>query len=293
MKYTRVSILTILLLSLFAFRVSAATVFVEASRDQISVGDSVVVSIKISADGQVINTIDGSIGLDFVNAKASIKEFSLANSVFGMWPRTPSIDPNGKLINFVGGVPGGMSIENAIVFKFILSAEKEGTMTIRPKNVLVFLNDNKGTKTDTKIKDLTIKINPKKDPNSINDWQNTIQHDKTAPEKFIIVLGQDKNIYDGKVFAYFSAVDNQSGIDHYDVIEDGNKAVRSGSVYVPVDGSNKLRLKVIAYDKAGNFAVSYYPESSRPIAWGWVLAIIAVGFFVSKLLRSKNNNVQI
>ncbi len=291
MKYTKVIAILIVLVGIGCQRASAATVFVESSRDQISVGDSVIISVKINAEGEVINTIDGNIAIEDGVGKSSVKEFSLANSVFGMWPRTPSLDSKGKLISFVGGVPGGMSIENATVFKFVLNADKEGTIRIIPKNTLVFLNDNKGTQTKTVLKDLSIKIVPKTGATNTNDWQNTLSSDKVSPEKFIIVLGQDQKVYDGKIFAYFSAVDNQSGIDHYEVIENDSKAVRSGSVYIPNDQSNKLRLKVTAFDKAGNSTISYYPNSSKPIAWGWIIVVIILGLVGRFIYKIKNAKI--
>ena len=293
MKYTKVIAILIVLVGIGCQRASAATVFVESSRDQISVGDSVVISVKINAEGEVINTIDGNISIEDGQGKSSVKEFSLANSVFGMWPRTPSLDSKGKLVSFVGGVPGGMSIENATVFKFVLTAVKEGTIKISPKDTLVFLNDNKGTQTTTKLKGISIKINPKTVATNTNDWQDIVVSDKIPPEKFIIVLGQDQKIYDGKIFAYFSALDNQSGIDHYEVIENSGKAVRSGSVYIPNDQSGKLRLKVTAFDKAGNTTVAYYPNSSKPVAWGWVIIIVVLGLFarfVYKIKNARKNN---
>lgn len=293
MKKIKIILVSLIATVLFVPQVYGASVSLEASRDRVAVGDTIIVSLKISAEGKVINTIDGNISIDNTKGKGSVKEFSLANSVFGMWPRTPSLSPDGSTVSFVGGVPGGMSIENATVFNFAFQADREGAINLLPKDIQVFLNDNKGTKSEVKVKNITINVLPKTGSNSKNDWLDAVTNDKIPPEKFIVVLGQDQNVFDGKIFAFFSAVDNQSGIDHYEVIENGAKAVRSGSVYVLSDQSDKVKLKVLAFDKAGNSTISYYPNYTKPVAWGWVIVIVLGTYIVVKfykIRKSRRNN---
>ena len=275
---------------------SAATVYVESSRSTVSVGDTAIVTVKINADGAVLNTIDGDISLKSTNGgNLAVQEFSLANSSFGLWPRTPSLSKDGKTISFVGGVPGGFSIEGATLFKIVVEATREGTITVSPQNISAFLNDGNGTKVPAQLKDVTINVVAKKSGVAAqNDWSNVVSKDTTPPEDFIIVFGQDKNLFSGKKFAFFSAVDNQSGIDHYDVSENGAPAVRSGSTYVMQDQSDSVKLSVIAYDKAGNkkSASSVAVSASGFISWQAILiiAILAVvaWFIIKKIKKSKN-----
>ena len=265
---------------------SAATVYIESSRDTIAVGDTAVVAVKIDAQGAVLNTVDGETVLKNNNNSIAVDEFSLANSAFGLWPRTPSLSKDGQTISFVGGIPGGFSIEGANIFKFIVVAKKLGDITIAPQNVVVLANDGKGTKVPVTLKNTVIHVVAKQSGQaSQNDWAGVVAQDTQSPRDFVIVLGQDSRMFDGKIFAFFSAVDNESGIDHYEVSENGGTSVRSGSTYVLVNQSEDTRITVTAIDKAGNKKVSYYPVSgqSRPIAWGWVLVISLVGFFGYKI----------
>ncbi len=105
-------------------KISAATVYLESSRSTISVGDTVIVNVKINAEGTTINTVDGSVALKAGGNNIVAEEFSLANSAFGLWPRTPSLSKDGQIISFVGGVPGGFNIEGASLFKIIFMAIK-------------------------------------------------------------------------------------------------------------------------------------------------------------------------
>jgi hypothetical protein len=216
----------------------------------------------------------------------------LANSAFGLWPRTPSLSADGRVVSFVGGVPGGFSIEGATLFNIIVEATKEGKVTLSPRNISAYLNDGKGTKVPVTLKDLVIDVSPKSiDTASQNDWSTLVSKDVLPPEKFIIVLGQDQKMYDGKIFAFFSAVDNQSGISYYEVSENGQPAVRSGSTYVFKDQSGKATLSVVAYDKAGNKREAVYNQGAllSGVSWGWVLVIVLAGYILVRIIKKYRN----
>lgn len=277
--------------------VSAAGVYIESSKSTLSVGDTVIVSVKVNSDGAVLNTIDGEVSLKSSNNSFSVKEFSLANSSFGLWPRTPSLSKDNSTISFVAGVPGGFSIEGATLFKIIIEAKKEGSIVISPKNVFAFANDGKGTRIPAKVvKDLTINVVSRQNDVQVNDeWQKIVVSDVLPPEDFIVVLGQDKNLFENKKFAFFSALDNQSGISHYEVSEDNNPFIRSGSTYVLKNQSDDVVLSVTAYDKAGNKKVAKYPASvdERGISWISIIIIVTVIVLVrltfKKIRRSKKD----
>lgn len=270
----------------------AANIYVEATRTSVSVGDTIVVAVKINADGAVINTVDGEVAIKSNYGKIKVQEFSLANSAFGLWPRTPSLSTDGNVISFVGGVPGGFSIEGATLFNIVVEATKEGKITLTPRNISAYLNDGKGTKAPVTVKDITIDVSAKKaETVSQNDWSSLISKDIVPPEKFIIVLGKDEKMFEGKTFAFFSAVDNQSGVSYYEVSENGQPAVRSGSTYVLKDQQGEVTLSVIAYDKAGNKRVAVYNQGSllSGVSWGWVLIIVLAVYIVVKIFKKYRN----
>lgn len=253
----------------------AATISLESTRARMSVGDTAVITVRISSEGAILNTVDGQIQLNGTKSALTVAEFSLASSSFGLWPRTPSLSSDGKTISFVGGVPGGFSIENATIFKIVVHAIAPGTVHVQPANINVFANDGKGTRVSATAKGVDILVGQAAaGATPINDWSGMVSSDKTPPEPFIIVLGRDASLFDGNTFAFFSAVDNQTGIDHYDVSEDGGPYVRSGSTYVPRNQSESVKLNVIAYDKAGNIRASSY--GGRHLALWQIIAIVLI-----------------
>lgn len=293
MKY---KILTIIALTVFLpFSANAASVYLETTNNTLSVGDTAVVTVKINADGAVINTLEGNVSVKSPANNLEVQEFSLANSSFGLWPRTPSLSVDGKVISFVGGVPGGFSIEGATVFKVIVQAKKEGLVTISPSDFVAYANDGKGSKIVVKPSDISINIVPKKTGvEARDDWKTILATDTTPPQDYIVVLGQDKTLYGGKMFAFFSALDKESGIDHYEVVEDGAPAVRSGSTYVLKNQSTDVKLEVTAFDKSGNKKIAKYPMAEAGINWTLiavvVLVVVAVVLVFKKIRKNKNAN---
>ncbi len=288
------TLIAIILCGVFPTGVSAAVVYLQSSRSTISVGDTVIVQVKINAEGQTINTVESDVALKSGGSDVQVKEFSLANSIFGLWPRTPSLSQDKTDVSFVGGVPGGFNIEGATMFNIILQANKVGTVTISPKNTIAFANDGKGTKLPVKTQDLVIKIVAKKPgATSMNDWNSLVAQDTIPPNDFIIVPGQDPSMFGGNKFVFFSAVDNQSGISYYDVSENGHPAVRSGSTYVLQNQTGDTSLTVTAYDKADNKKTEAYVsknEIKNTTHWFSIIVTLCVLGVLWMVYKKRKNN---
>jgi hypothetical protein len=279
--------------------VSAAVVYVEPSRADISVGDTVILNVKINAEGTTINTVDGDIATVSGGDGVEVKEFSLANSAFGLWPRTPSLSADGKIVTFVGGVPGGFNIEGATMFKIIYEAKAAGEVTISPVNISVYANDGSGTKLPVQLRNTVINVKDKNPSEPVVDeWKSLIAQDVIPPQDFIIVPGQDASLFEGKTFVFFSAVDNETGVSYYEVSENGAPAVRSGSTYVLQNQTGPVVLTVTAYDKAGNKKQATYnsEDVKTGISWdivGLVVALVILLVLVLVYRKMRRNNVNV
>lgn len=276
---------------------SAASLYIDSAKSFVSAGDTFVVNVKVNSESKPINSIEGDITVQSTDAEFEIKEFSLAGSIFGLWPRTPSLSKDGRVISFVGGVPGGFDVNGATLFNIILEAKKEGSIRISPKNIVALANDGKGTKVPVTLEAKTIKVNPSNGKEIPNDeWSEIVAKDITPPEEFVVVLGKDDSLFDGKKFAFFSALDEVSGVSYYEVSENGGATVRSGSTYVLQNqDSSRVKLDVTAYDKAGNKRkVSYTSPTYGLFGLSWmfyliIVAMIIVWYFLKK---KKRNNIR-
>ncbi len=288
-------LLLIFLFGLIPSNAKAATVYLESSRGTISVGDTVVVTAKIDAQGATINTVQGNIVLTSGKNDVTTQEFSLGNSILGLWPRTPSLSNDATAVSFTGGVPGGFNIEGATLFKIIYKATKAGNVVITPQDMTIFANDGKGTELPVIVRNITLDVKQAQTGvAATDDWSSVVAQDTTPPEPFIVVLGQDPSIYNGQKFAFFSAIDNQSGISYYDVSENNGPIVKSGSTYVIQNQNEKINLVVTAYDKAGNKRVVTYSSSeNRPVSWPTVitgvLLILLIVWVYKKMRKGKKN----
>ena len=293
----------ILFLSFVPSVTFSANIYFETSKENISVGDVFIITVKIDSDKTDINSVDGKLMIESNDDNLIINDFNLANSIFSLWLKAPSLSTDGDSISFVGGIPGGFNLNDATLFNIIAEAKKEGEVKITPKDMAIYANDGKGTTVPISIRGLTIKVFPLN--NSItptNDWQNIVTTDKINPENFIIEIGKDSSIFDGKRFAFFTAIDNQSGISYYEVSENDNTPTRSEGMYVLENQDNNVvpNLKVIAYDKAGNKTISVYKQ--EPSAGGFsfsknyiiiLVAVIIVWIIfirIKKIRKNKNNN---
>jgi len=295
-KYLILSLVVFMFAGFLPSVASAANVYFEVTKNEVSVGDTFIISAKIDAQKTKINSVEGDIVFENNNENLVVNDFSLAKSIFSLWPRTPSLSKDGNTISFVGGVPGGFDTEKMILFNIVVEANKEGNIKISGKDIAVFGNDGKGTRLPVNFSSLDIKVLPKSEVNAPNnEWTSLVMTDKTSPEKFEIVVGKDASLFEGKRFAFFTAVDNQSGISYYEVSEDGKPAIRSGSMYVLGNQDEKVTpdLVVTAYDKAGNKTVSKYVKPGFTI-FGFslsfiiiIITIFVVWFIVRKIRKNK------
>ena len=147
MKYKFLNTLGILILFTIVFvpsKIFAATINI-SSGSLVNKGDTSVIDIYLNTEGQNINSLDGSISLsDDHGGNFEVKDLSLSNSVFTMWPRKPSLE-DGQKISFVGGVPGGINGDRMLLFKVIVKINQAGDFKITPKNLTAYLNDGLGT----------------------------------------------------------------------------------------------------------------------------------------------------
>lgn len=269
---------------------SAASLKV-SSGSAVSSGDTSIIEIYLDTEGKNINTIDGSIVLsDTHQGNFEIKDVSLVNSAFTMWPRKPSLG-EGHQISFVGGVPGGVVGDRLLLFKVIVKINDSGEFKITPNKILAYLNDGLGTGVELSRDVSVINIGSSKGSPKDN-WAEIISNDNTAPLKFEVVLNQDANLFDGKKFISFETTDAESGIDYYEVMEGSYPLVRSGTNYVLIEQDKDLKVVVYAYDKAGNFQVATL-DNQTPINWVGIAIVILLVVTLRKVFlkfRNKNRN---
>jgi hypothetical protein len=268
--------------------VFGSNIYIDTNQTDLHVGDTIIFNVRVDSQAKQINTVEGSVRLEYPSKSASVTDISLAESSFSLWPRKPSLSLDQKNISLVGGIPGGLNAKDAIIFKIVLNLEKTGSITLRPIDFLVYLNDGRGTKDIVKVKDLTINVLPKVVGGTpINEWADFVAKDRNAPVPFQVLFGQDGSVFDGKKFLSFNTIDKESDIKYYEVTEGDLPPVRSGNTYILQQQDKLNKVVVVAYDSALNARQSVYIPKTKNNPYIGLLIIVLV--LILAFLRRKKD----
>lgn len=328
-----ISCLRIFFASLFFFLVyfvsaaqtaEAATLYIDPFSVDVLKGDTVTLAVRLDTDeGECVNTVDSVItygeGIQAVDV-------SRGKSILSLWVEEPVIDKDQRKITFAGGIPNGYcgripgdpSLTNVvaeIIFRApgfsVGKAENASALIQFDPMSRVLLNDGFGTEANLKTIPTTINLLQQVGTSSQDIWRDVVQDDKTPPQPFSIDLVEDSNVFDGKYYIVFNTTDKQSGVDHYEVIEEPRSDIYSfrwgradapwvetKSPYVLKDQSLSSIIRVRALDKAGNERITVFipDDSERPIGLiVWILGGIGallvaglIGAITLLIIRRRN-----
>ncbi len=273
------SLISYLLSPTFA---SAATVSLDPASGSFGPGDMFIVTVRLDTDpGECINA--ANIELNYPTQWLRATAFSKGESLLSLWPEEPVIDIEHGKVTFSGGIPAGYcgrvqgdpgktNILGKVVFSVapnpVTGNAPTGSfpvaITFASSTTKILENDGFGTeavltKTDASITRTLVSLG------KTNQWTDIVGKDTTPPDDFTIMVTHDANTFGGKFFIVFSTVDKQSGVHHYEVMEDDparlgftyGKNVKSEwktvtSPYVLADQTLQSRVTVRAVDNAGN-----------------------------------------
>lgn len=275
-------------------------------------GDTATVDLRIDTDeGECINTIDAVIQYD---STVLAEDVSRGQSILSLWVEDPVIDPVNHTITFAGGIPNGYcgriagdpSLTNVIaqiVFRSPGFAIGAGTnpvakITIDPRTQ-VLLNDGFGTQATLRTTEVAMNLLSTAGPQNTDAWKNRVRDDTVPPGDFVITLSRETSAFSGKYFISFNSQDKQSGIDHYEVMEEPiadmyaftwGRAdapwIQVESPYVLLDQSLNSTIRVRAIDKAGNKTIAVFvpEEAMRGISSDRMKTIFVVTVIVATLV---------
>lgn len=266
---------------------SAATLSMDPTRESFGPGDMFVVTVRIDTDKEeCINASD--VDINFPKDLVKVTAVSKGESLITLWTDGPLIENNKGRVSWSGGIPGGYcgrvlgdpgktNILGKIVFSVIntKSTDSEVPMPITfGSSTKVLLNDGFGTVAPLLLRDAAL-TRSLHSAGIKNEWLDIVHGDTTPPDQFDVTVHHDQNVFDGKYFIIFSTVDKQSGVDHFEVVEDdpsrlgfirgGNEKAHpqiAASPYILRDQSLKSRVIVRAIDNAGNIEEIILPPTN-------------------------------
>ncbi len=310
----RVLCVFLVFVSIFFFRTAdAALLYLDPQVIDIYRGDTATVALRIDTDeGECINTVDAVLHYDS-NIRAV--DVSRGDSILNVWLVDPVINEEEHTITLTGGLPGGYcgriagdprltNIIADIVFRspgFSVGAGDNPTAEVRiDDSSSVLLHDGFGSPAPLRTQNATFNLLGTPGNTILDSWKDKVQEDSVPPSNFVITLATSSTAFSQKYFIVFNSQDKQSGIDHYEVMEEPFTEfysftwgrvdapwVVATSPYVLNDQTLNSTIRVKAVDKAGNETVEVYvpEEALRSISRDRIL-MIAVVSMVSILLVS-------
>jgi hypothetical protein len=280
--------------TIFSFEIATAAslkMYVTSQTDSVRTGDTILLNIYAQSD-QEINVAEGVL---VVSNPADIVSISTGGSIMSLWPKSPTVE--GRRINFIGGTPSAVFGKSLKLFTVAIKPSTTNPIRINFEKVNANLNDGKGTRVFGTGTPFEIKVLAGADGSSSKSIQNNelsslVSQDNTDPEPFTIEIGRDSKLYNGKYFITFFATDLDSGIDYYEVTEEGFPTIRpDGNIYVLHNQNLDKKVKVKVFDHAGNSRVETFGGKPTPL-WvrilGAVLLVGVVGTAIYRFFLRKN-----
>lgn len=257
--------------------VSAAVQNVAVTQDQ-----TVHVSVSLNTQGQRVNTVSAEIF--FSSSTFSLEKIEDGSSSISFWV-TPPGESSPGVIDLAGIIPGGFSGAGGPLISFDLQPIATGMGTIQVATATVLESDGLGTPLPVTLEDVAVNIAP----SVTTSTESEPNVDYIAPNPFVPQVVSNPNIFGGKYFLVFSATDNGSGIDYYQVLEVPSGASQKSfslwhnatSPYLLIDQSLSSDIYVRAIDHSGNFIVVKVPAQHPSSPWNiWNYAIVAIVIIV-------------
>jgi hypothetical protein len=263
----------------------AASLIVDVGQDAYGPADTLVATIRLDNQGECLNAVNVALGFPQETLRAV--DVGRGNSILSLWVEEPLLDNERGLVTFAGGIPGGYcgriqgdpALSNVlakIVFTVI-----DGSVTTAPITVLsqsrAYLHDGQGTAVEVQPQHAEVRIQSEANGKP-NPWVDEVEADTVPPDPFTVEVQTTHGVFNGRYYLVFGTQDKQSGVDHYEYLEQG--------VWRPVESPHELRgpftlrdIQVKAVDKAGNERVAISEQKElprRPLVWEDIVPLLEV-----------------
>lgn len=271
------------------FSLHAATLYFDVPKE-ISKGGEFLVNVKLDTGADKVNAISGMIVLD--KSSLSISKIYDGDSSILLWIERPSLDTKEQTISFSGLTPGGFQ-GNRTVFSFSMKSLVSGNFVIGSKDVVVLKNDGLGTAVKVDAKNSRLLVNKNVSTSTVDIVDNI------PPEVFYPQISSSPEMFDGRPFISFGAVDKGVGVDYYEYASTwfwspfrGSWTTISSPFVIPTEDQYKS-LFIRAIDRNGNNRMSYTASFGHYVvlitsAILILLFLCVLLFFTRRYLRSRS-----
>lgn len=283
--------LCVLTVCAFPYTADAASLYIDPAQSSLNRGDALTFAVRLDTDEAVNECVNAVDAVITYTANIDPVDVSIGNSIFSMWVEQPTINREDRTITFAGGIPNGYcgrvtgdpqltNVMAELIFRspgFAIGGSGEPVARVAFADTsTAYLNDGQGSKASLTTYGAEIAMNDRPGAEMQNPWQDRVDADTVRPEEFSISLEQDETTFSGRHYIVFNTTDKQTGIDHYEVMEEPISQfntfewgradapwIKARSPYELDDQSLNSIIRVKAVDKAGNqYIATLIPDES-------------------------------
>ncbi len=149
-----------MILSLFLFlwlKADAAVLFLDSKTENLGIGDSFGVNLKINNEDVNLNAAQATI--KFPPNILEVASLDYSDSVFDLWLQEPYFSNNDGTIGFIGGSSRGLKDLSLQILKIVFRVKGNGIANLIVDDAAVTANDGRGTNILSLVKGLKIIFN--------------------------------------------------------------------------------------------------------------------------------------
>ncbi len=195
MVKTKKPLLILTALALFFSAVStasAASLFLSSKSENVSPGDKIEVSVRISSEDVGFNAAQATI--QFPKDILEVSEIDRSSSVFNFWLQEPVFNNQEGSINFIGGSTSGYSGKSLQVFNIIFRVKGSGTANLIFNDGAVTASDGSGTNILSAMNGLRIESRPTEEIQRLIELARPVQITRPAEPALKLPAKPDTSI---------------------------------------------------------------------------------------------------
>lgn len=238
--------------------VHAASLYLSPSSENVTVGQTLVVTVGVSSPNQAMNAVSGDVS--FPTGQLQVSSISETPSIISLWVRNPSFTNSAGAgdVHFEGIVLNpGFTGSAGVIIRIVFQVVDVGNAPVSFSDGSILANDGSGTNILSSLGAADFSVTPG------TSVSNT---DLTPPEPFTISEVSGQNSSDPEPLFTWHATDTLSGIKNYLVQIGSGPWIDAATLAVPSTTDeyelppeapgNNIPLSVEAFDNAGNMTIA-------------------------------------
>lgn len=280
--------LFLLFFGIISEKAEAAKIYFDPAEINVRAGDKIQARIFIDTREQMINAVEMKVNYP-VDLLKFVQGFE-KDSIVSLWVAPPKEKQSGE-INFSGLIPGGFEGAKGLIGTLVFETAQKGSGKIEISDLVVLLNDKKGTKLNTVADEMKFSVG------AVDDSQITSQMapitDNEPPKDFKAEIVKIPELFDGQWSLIFETQDGISGINHYEIQETKSGKISTENWQKIEKGpyqlsDQKLRsyIHIKAFDESGNNReVVLPPKNSFNLALYSIIFILILFLIIFKFKK--------